>query len=330
MRSQLREARDSTNRALTQWKHACTRYFGRGTKRRRKPSVDVEWPLHKDAALEVVDFEEQRIVSLALRESHETEMPHSVALAAPRDGFDESATTSRLPIPHTWRRGGLMIVAAVSIVLVMVAAFTGSGGQDSRNDAVAASLDAVATSGRALPGNSSLKPVGRVLVSGPAGSRVWIDDTFRGNTPLELTDVSHGQHTLEIRGPYGSVRQQLTVEPHTTVSVLVPSGSLSSPSVATPMRNIRAREAAVAPAKRGWVSVRLPIPVRIFDGDVLLGTNDVNRLPIRAGSHQLRVVNDSLKFQFVKNVTVAPGESLTVTTTLPVSALSVNALPGRT
>lgn len=328
MRTQSNDATAANTphrRALIQLKQICARCLAAKPSRtkisikQRLTEIEVEWPPRPNAAVEVVDFEEQRIVSLALHETEVAELPPAV---------ESPVAPSSVP----WRRKPVLAFSAAAVVLVGAAAvLTYVEMRQTPNGSVPAPLTRPETAGRSRPAGIIASTSGhfaKVIVSGPANSGVWMDGTFRGRTPLELMNVSSGPHDLEIRGSFGSVRQRITLDANITMSVLVPSTlpprSVTSPAAA---RDRKPRETLGVANRRGWIRVPLPIPVRIFDGETFIGTNDLDRLPINAGSHALRLVNDSLKFHVTQNITVSPGESLTVTSNLPTGVLSVNAVP---
>ena len=72
----------------------------------------------------------------------------------------------------------------------------------------------------------TILPGGISVSSEPSGAQVWVDGTPAGSTPLTLTNVTEGDHAVEIRKEgFEPVRENVTVtggENATVESVLVP------------------------------------------------------------------------------------------------------------
>jgi hypothetical protein len=77
----------------------------------------------------------------------------------------------------------------------------------------------------------------------------------------------------------------------------------------------------------GWLTVTSTVPLQIMSRGALVGTSDVPRLVLPAGSHDLELVNTVLDYRTTHRVEVSAGETTSFTPTLPNGTLSINALP---
>ncbi|HSL20377.1 MAG TPA: PEGA domain-containing protein [Vicinamibacterales bacterium] len=166
---------------------------------------------------------------------------------------------------------------------------------------------------RPASGTGPIPPAGArgtslAIASEPAGARVAIDGRPRGASPIVVRDLAPGLHDIVLTGAGGSVTRRVRVE----------EGAASSVVVVMPKPGSGAS---------GWAKVKLPIVAEIYkDGD-LLGTTDVDRLMLPAGSHKLRLVNRDLRFELNQVIQIAPGQTRVVEIAVPKGLLSVNALP---
>jgi hypothetical protein len=77
----------------------------------------------------------------------------------------------------------------------------------------------------------------------------------------------------------------------------------------------------------GWISLKAPFRVQIFEAGQLLGTTDADRLMLAAGRHELELVNESLGYRVTRVVQVPPGKTAALTLELPRGVVSLNAIP---
>jgi len=143
----------------------------------------------------------------------------------------------------------------------------------------------------------------------PGGARVTIDGSLRGVTPLTVSELAPGRHTVSVESASGSRTEDLTIEPGMTTLLAVPPAPRPAP-VAT-----------------GWIAVASPIEVHLFEGGNVLGTSRSERIMVPPGRHQLEIVNEALGFRSAHTVHVPPGAKVPVTISLPLGTLYINATP---
>ena len=84
----------------------------------------------------------------------------------------------------------------------------------------------------------TILPGGITISSEPSGAEVWVDGTRVGTTPLDLTTVTEGNHTVEVRKEgYEPVVENVTVtgeENATVETVLVPGTAPGTPAETPP------------------------------------------------------------------------------------------------
>ena len=145
------------------------------------------------------------------------------------------------------------------------------------------------------------------VLSEPAGARVTVDGTPRGETPLVLPAVAVGQHTVVVTQGESRVVRTVTVTPGGSASVL-------------------ASMAAAGPAA-GWVSFTSALELQIFEEGRLLGTTGTGQILLPAGRHALELVSAPYDFRTTMIMQVQTGRTATATVPIPTGSLSVNAQP---
>ena len=143
----------------------------------------------------------------------------------------------------------------------------------------------------------------------PAGAEVTVDGVARGRAPALVTDLTAGEHTVQVASDVASMKQTVTIEAGATASLVVP---LSAPESAP---------------QSGWVSVSAPFTVQVFDRERLLGASDSDRLPISTGKHDLDMVNSELGYKATRTVQVGAGKVASIKLELPMGTIAVNATP---
>ncbi len=77
----------------------------------------------------------------------------------------------------------------------------------------------------------------------------------------------------------------------------------------------------------GYVDVRAPIDVQIFEGGQPLGSSADGPLSLGPGSHRLQLRNEALGYEGEADVMVIAGEMARLRPAVPDGLLQVNALP---
>ena len=152
------------------------------------------------------------------------------------------------------------------------------------------------------------------VTSDPPSATVAVDGRLRGRTPLLVTELATGQHEVVVTGPAGPVKERVQVDADTTTLLTVPLAR-------------GARPPAPATAVGGWVAVRSPVELQVYEGERLLGTTSVDRLMLTTGTHTLRFVNKAAEVNVSRRVTIEPGRTARVEVAVPTGILSVNASP---
>ena len=152
-------------------------------------------------------------------------------------------------------------------------------------------------------------PIGDLRVQTiPPGAIVAVDGIGRGNTPVDVHDLKAGRHVVTILNGDRVLSQEVTVEPGTLGSLVVPLSEAGAPAV-------------------GWLAVKSAVELEIYEGESLVGSSRNPRLLFMPGRHTLRMVNRDLGVELEKVTDVRPGVTATVPVELPKGSLSLNATP---
>jgi hypothetical protein len=172
---------------------------------------------------------------------------------------------------------------------------------------------------------SSISALGRVSIqSTPAGASVLLDGQLRGVTPLELSDVSAGEHELVLDFNGHRVRQTVSVAAGATTALALP---IEAPQMAMAgMMPSSAAAGPAAPATTGTVTVRAPFDMEVYEGGTLLGMSG-RRLTLQPGPHLLEIVSQTLAFRTEARVDVVAGQHSRVPVVLPKGTVHLNATP---
>ena len=147
-----------------------------------------------------------------------------------------------------------------------------------------------------------------VATDPPRAAAVFVDGVARGTSPVLVSDLIEGEHTVAVRFPTGTVERRIRVDAGATASLL-------------------ATMPPAANALSGWVAVDVRQPLQILEQGRLVGTTEISRLMLPAGEHTLDFVNDELGFRAQRTIRVNPGSTTTIPIELPRAPLAINALP---
>ena len=142
----------------------------------------------------------------------------------------------------------------------------------------------------------------------PSGQTITVDGVERGQSPITVSDLSEGDHTVVARGTAGTVRRSVAVKAGEAVSLVF------SPT------------APVIPAP-GWLSVQSEMRLELRENGKLIGTTETEQLMLPAGTHDIELVNEAVGYRSSRQVEVAPGKTTTVAVELPFGTISINAQP---
>lgn len=147
------------------------------------------------------------------------------------------------------------------------------------------------------------------IQSDPAGAKVLVDGTERGIAPLTIADLAPGNHEVVLQSEAGTARHSVTVQAGGTASLVVPMNVAASGPVS------------------GWVAIKAPFTIEIYEQGRLLGTTDTDRIMLASGRHELELVNTALGFRATRVVQVPPGKVAALPVDLPSGLINVNATP---
>jgi hypothetical protein len=144
--------------------------------------------------------------------------------------------------------------------------------------------------------------------SQPAGAKVIVDGTERGVAPTTVADLTPGEHEVILQSDAGTVRHVVNILAGATASLVAPLNAGNGPV-------------------SGWVIVKAPFTIEIYEQGRLLGTTDTDRIMMAAGRHELELVNDALAYRSTRTVQVPAGKIASIAVELPHGVVNLNALP---
>ncbi len=144
----------------------------------------------------------------------------------------------------------------------------------------------------------------------PARAKVTVDGKVFGRSPLTVTGLAAGTHTVVLENESGTLSQDVTIEAGATASLVVPM--------------VKPQTSAYA---SGWIAVTAPADVQVFEAGRLVGSSRSDRIMVAVGRHDLEIVNEALGFRATKSVDVAAGQVAPVRLDWPKGTVALNALP---
>lgn len=145
----------------------------------------------------------------------------------------------------------------------------------------------------------------------PGRASVTVDGQSAGLSPVTVTNLAPGPHTVVLRQESGAVvTEQVLIEAGRTASLVV-SMSVSPGTNAA-----------------GWISiVGGAADVQVFENGRMLGHSAIDRIMVPVGRHELEIVNEALGYREFRTVQVSPGQVSAVKLAWPRGSLAVNAIP---
>jgi PEGA domain len=180
-----------------------------------------------------------------------------------------------------------------------------------RVNAGATTAQHVVLSGGGAPSSGRLR-----ITSDPPSASVTVDGEHQGRTPVLVTDLAPGPHEVVVTGTAGQATRRVHVNAATTTLLSVPLS--------------RQAAAPAAEAADGWVAVRSPVELQVFEGKRLLGTTRSARLVLPTGPHTLRFANEAAGVNESRPVTIEPGKTTRLDVAVPMGTMSINATPWAT
>jgi hypothetical protein len=153
----------------------------------------------------------------------------------------------------------------------------------------------------ARPAVAPRKTTGDLEVkSTPTGAQVLVDGKPRGVTPLTVRDLSAGRHAIVLKSESGTVQRTVTIAAGGTAAI---DESIFS----------------------GWLAVFAPFELTITENGRLLRLDDRHQIMMPPGPHELRLANQPLGFDTVRQVELKSGEMTRLSITPPPSSVTVTA-----
>jgi hypothetical protein len=152
-----------------------------------------------------------------------------------------------------------------------------------------------ADAARTVPAGST-EPGGFKITTQPAGSRITIDGTPRGNAPILVDGLAPGLHSVVVESDWGKAEEAVTVE----------AGKVTPLALATV----------------GWIKVDAPIELQVSEEGRNYGATK-GSLMVPAGRHAFVFVNESVAVRHRQFVQVPAGQVVRVTLELPQGVLNL-------
>ncbi|MBP1636687.1 MAG: Serine/threonine protein kinase [Acidobacteria bacterium] len=223
--------------------------------------------------------------------------PHPAAATAGRRRQSPWAAARRLPP----RLAAAVLGSALLVPGVAIVARIADGGEQPAPSAEAARAVA------APPRRASLAV--RTL---PSGAAVFLDGRARGTSPLSLPSMEPGGHRVTVRLAGRTIEHAVELHEGETLSLVIPLADAPAPRVAP---------------EGGSVRVRAPVELRVSRDGELLGTSEMDRIPLGPGAHTLVLANDAIGYRETRRVQVSPGRTTTLDVAMPEAAVAINATP---
>lgn len=137
------------------------------------------------------------------------------------------------------------------------------------------------------------------VATAPKGATVLLNGEPRGQTPIQIDGLAPGEYTITVQNAVARVEQKVEVLPDQTSAVEIPLS--------------------------GMLDVSSPIPLTISEGDRPLGQLRAGRVAVGVGLRRLRLANDELGFEEVREVEVAAVGVTRVIVTPPSGVLNLTA-----
>ena len=136
---------------------------------------------------------------------------------------------------------------------------------------------------------------------------MFVDDTRRGLSPMTVSDLSPGDHSVSVTGSAGTFRRAVTIAAGETVSLVV---APNTPAVSA-----------------GWLRISSPVLLQLHVDGNLVGNTESERVMLPAGQHNVEISNSALGFSVTRRVSVTAGRTTEMQIAPPNGRLSINANP---
>lgn len=282
---------------------------------RSDPPNDLTWPPAPDD-LAVMDLGVPEEPPHAT--DHTRRAPSRRPTPATRDARPPASTrVERSTIPPRRTTGRTLLIAVACCCLLAAAALLvrtfwfGQPASPTTQDSLASSSPPLAASSPAAPATGSL-----TVRTEPPGAVVIVDNRRLGTSPVSVPAIEPGDHVVVIQHAGRTFRHDAHVAPGESVSLVVPLPPVPAPAPA----------AAARPAG-AWIRVSAPFEVRVVFEGRLLGTSEMARIPLEAGTHAVQLVNEAVGYSGSQTIVVVPGQTTTIEVAVPQERVAINAIP---
>jgi hypothetical protein len=149
---------------------------------------------------------------------------------------------------------------------------------------------------------------GLSIVTDPPGVRVNVDGRPAGKSPLTVENLSAADHKVTVTNDQTLSQRTVHVEAGATTSIVFSLAKAAAPGA-------------------GWLSIKAPFEVQLFEGANVIGTGDMAKVMLPAGRHDIVMLNRALQYQETRRITVAAEAVTSVRVDAPKANLSANARP---
>ena len=154
-------------------------------------------------------------------------------------------------------------------------------------------------------------PTGELLVrTEPIGAAVTVDGKFVGRSPVSVSDLTPGTHTVLMQNDVGTQTERVIIENGRTASLVVSLGAA-------------ANKASTA----GWIRLDAPAEIQVLEDGRVIGSTDLERVMLPVGRHDLEFVNTPLGYRERRTVQVTAGQTTTLRPQWPNGSMAINAIP---
>ena len=140
------------------------------------------------------------------------------------------------------------------------------------------------------------------VMSQPSSASVYIDGTLRGVTPLTVSNLPVGSHTLILRSSAGTVRKTVRIESDHTTSLME----------------------MIYP---GWLAVFAEIPLEVRAAGRLVGRTGDGRIRMPPGRYEFELTNARFGYRSTRVRQVRPGQVTPLRIDLPSGIVEVDVQP---